>query len=495
MTGEKERVGESASGSRAGDGNEPEEEPTAGRGDPEPWRLPGLSRPAAEGWYRGRTAAGRPFRTPRLSTEGADAVAARVRSAALRARGERTVEQVLRRVSRAARRLSDPATESGAEARDLLAAELGWPPALAAETLGRMGTVWRERALRGVLASELGDLRLLDGFRGDDRRKRRAAGPPLLMVVNAGNVPGVAVTAVLRALLVRSGVLCKAPREEPGLLALLARSLEAEDALLGASLATTWWPGENEEPTGAAWVKHAGKVIVYGGDDAVMSVRSRTPADTDVFVYGPKLGVGVVLPDAADGAGEAAAGLARDVCAYEQQGCVSPRLVYVVGAAPDRFAARLGQEMEREVGRLPRPPARPEEAVAIRSLRAEAEFRGYGEAEGGEGSRVLGSREDLSWTVLVGGDPAPVSEGLRRVVRAVSVPDLDRLETALAPLEGRIQAIGYAGRKGLGEMAEVAIRLGVARVAPFGTVAWPPADWRHDGRHQILPLLCWTDWE
>jgi hypothetical protein len=26
-------------------------------------------------------------------------------------------------------------------------------------------------------------------------------------------------------------------------------------------------------------------------------------------------------------------------------------------------------------------------------------------------------------------------------------------------------------------------------------MAWPPADWRHDGRMQLMPLLRWTDFE
>ena len=62
-------------------------------------------------------------------------------------------------------------------------------------------------------------------------------------------------------------------------------------------------------------------------------------------------------------------------------------------------------------------------------------------------------------------------------------------------LEGRIQAIGYAGSDGLGALAAAASRLGVSRVAPLGSMAWPPPDWRHEGKHQLLPLINWTDLE
>ena len=65
----------------------------------------------------------------------------------------------------------------------------------------------------------------------------------------------------------------------------------------------------------------------------------------------------------------------------------------------------------------------------------------------------------------------------------------------LAPLEGRIQSLGYVGTDGIEQMAEEASRLGVSRIAPLGTVAWPPSDWRHEGRFQLLPLLNWTEFE
>ncbi len=165
-------------------------------------------------------------------------------------------------------------------------------------------------------------------------------------------------------------------------------------------------------------------------------------------------------------------------------------MVYVAGD-PARFGRRLAAALEAEAARIPRPPPTAEEAVAIRSARAEAEFAGYG---AGEEATVFGA-PDLAWTVLVTEDPAPLAAPLRRLVRVCPMTDAEALETVLRPLEGRIQSIGYAGERGLAGLAEVAVRLGVARLAPLGTAAWPPSDWRHDGRFQLLPLLDWTEWE
>lgn len=470
----------------------------------EAWHLPGLERGLSPDPHEGRTRGGLGVRTPRLDRREAERVAGTVRGAALRARRARSTREVAAAASRAALRLADPETEAGRQAVDLLRRELGWTEDLARETLSGMAGSWSGDALLSLLETELGSPEILDGFveapppgpgagRSADRR-RHAAGPPLLHVVHAGNVPGIAVTAALRGLLVRSGVLCKAPRDEPGLLALFARELAREDRLLGRSLATTWWPGDRRAPPAEAWAGSAGITVVYGGEAAVRALRSRVPPDADLVVYGPKLGVGAVLADVAEGPDErlrrAAEGLAADVWAYEQAGCVSPRVVYVVGGAR-RFARALADALEDAAARHPPPPPEPGDAVALRALRAGAEFRGYA----GSDALVLADEDGLAWTVLVGGEPEPVSEGLPRVVRLHGVGSVREIEAALESAEGRLQSLGYAGDEGRGRLAEAAARLGVCRMAPFGSVAWPPPDWRHDGRHQLLPLVRWTDLE
>lgn len=487
-----------------------------GRGGPvDAWWLPGVEPSEVGEWHEGRTDGGLTFRAPALSAPAAARVASRVREAALRTREERSVEAVVRAVSRAASRLARPEDPLGSEAARRLRAALGWTPALVEETLAAMADGWTEPALWSVLRSELADPAVLERFRpapgaaptaertercGEDRaaertdswRLRRATGPPLLFHVLAANVPGVAVTALLRALLVRSGVLCKLPEDEPVLPVLFCRALAEEDALLGRGVAATWWGGETADPAWDPWVKRSGKVIVYGGVGAVRGVRERVPPEVDLLAYGPRLGVAVLLPDAASGPAlpTAARRLARDACAYEQQGCVSPRVAYVVGdAAP--LVRSLARALEAEVARLPRPSPSPEEAVAIRALRAEAEFGGYG----GAPAEMLGSEGDLSWTVLLAPDAEPRAAPLRRVVRVCAVKSLAGLEAALQPVAGRLQSLAYAGEEGVQELAELAARLGVSRMAPLGRAAWPPADWRHDGRFQLLPLLQWTDWE
>lgn len=456
-----------------------------------PWYLPEGRIEGRGPWHDAETGAGASFRVPALDAGTAGELAGSIRKAATDVRRELPARRVIEAVSEAATRLADPASRWGEEARALLAAELGWPETLAGETLERMSETWTADALAGLVDEELGGPGVLDGFQpapgpdGGDRR-RRAAGPPLLLQVQAGNVPGVGVTGVIRALLVRSGVVARPSRAEPGLAALFARSLAAVSTELGRTLAVTWWPRDAD-----AWeavVKRSSKVILYGGGAAVDAFRRRVPAETDLVTYGPKLGLAVLLPDAR--IGDATRALARDVCAYEQRGCVSPRVAFVPEDRREEAARTLDESLGEYVKQNEVAPLSPAEASTLREQRARLEF-----GEDGTGTRLVGDPGELRWTVLTGPEPSVRSEALPRVVRVFGYPDPDRVASWLGVVGPRAQAVGYAGREGLGRLAEAAAEAGVSRVAPLGRLAWPPSDWRHDGRHQLLPLIRWCDWE
>lgn len=440
--------------------------------------------------HEARTAGDRLLRAPRLNDRDAAGVASAVRNAAIEARSVRNIADVLRAVSAAAMRLADPSDEVGREAERLLSAGLGWPGTTARESLAGMSREWTEEALHRLLVVEIGDPTLLERFVPDPARPgrhRTAAGPPLLLQIHAGNVPGVPVTSAVLALLARSGVLAKTGSDEPGLLPLFARSLADIDPLLGRCVAATWWPGEERPPALTRWGKEAGKAVVYGGDAAVQAVRESLPPDVELIVYGPRVGIAVFLPDAP---AEAADLLARDVCAYEQRGCVSPRVVFAVGQDPLDLSDRIASGMEREAARVGSPALSEAEAVALRSVRAECEFAGLED----ESTRVSGPA-DLSWSVMAYREAGIDSVALPRAVWVYGVRSLDALYEILRPFKGRIQSIGYAGNRHAEDLARMAARLATSRVCSVGEMAWPPIDWRHEGRYRLLPLLMWTDWE
>lgn len=462
---------------------------------PGPEWLPGLSADFdPKNRLDGTTGAGATYWVPQLTDAESVTVAEAVRTAAFAARRTHRTADVVVAVARAASRLADPEDSYGRAALDALEAATGCSRASAAELLERNAAGWTAPVMSALIRSEFGELAILDEPRpdpGQAGRRRRAVGPPVVQLVLAGNVPGVAVTAVIRSLVVRSGVLCKLPSSEPWLVGLFARALHEDDPALAATMAATWWPADVPGPVAHEWTKRSGKVIVYGGPDAVRAIRARTPPAIPLVEYGPRVGAVILGPETTESELE---GLARDTCAYDQAGCVSPRLVYLLGtrseAEVDALLERLGNALSEEVARLAPVDTTDEEAVDIRAARARCQFDATDDA------RALGPA-DLTWTVLFRARATAFSEPLPRVLWVYGIAGLEELDRLRGVLEGRLQALGVAGLSDIDRRRaeELAVELGVSRVTPPGAMAWPPADWRHDGRMQLLPLVRWTDLE
>ena len=188
-----------------------------------------------------------------------------------------------------------------------------------------------------------------------------------------------AVTSIVRSLLVKAATLGKAAVGEPLLAALFARGVAEADAEIGECLAVTYWAGGDEMMERAA-LEAADAVVVYGGAEAVSSIRARTPLPRrGSWATGPRSlsASSDARALAGDAARTAARGAALDASTFDQQGCVSPHLFYAEeggAVSPEAWAAMLAEEMAAVEGELPRGTLAPGESSAIRQLRAEAEF-------------------------------------------------------------------------------------------------------------------------
>ncbi|HEX5724837.1 MAG TPA: acyl-CoA reductase, partial [Longimicrobiaceae bacterium] len=450
-----------------------------------------------------------PPTTPRAYGAGADAFTLRIPQlrpedlrrqidALLAARerhlAHRPVAEIVAVVDRAAARLLDPGDPLRATAEHALPAVTGYSPAMTRLVLDRMAADWRAGPLTTLLRAEFGDPEVLDGFRpGPDARTLRAAfGPRLAVHVFSGNVPGVAVTSLVRSLLVKAATLGKTAAGEPLLAPLFARAVAEEDAGLGACLAVTYWPGGAEALERAA-LEAADAVVAYGGAEAVASVRARTPPRARFLAYGPRLSFAAVGRDRLTRA-EAPA-LARDAALdaaiFDQQGCVSPHLFYVEEGGevgPREWAALLAAAMEQVERELPRGPLAPGESAAIHQLRGEAEFA--------SGAVLHASPGGTAWTVVYDPDPAFAASCLNRVVRVKPVAALAEVPALLEAYASVLQTVGVAASPAAARALAAALgRLGASRVAPLGRMAWPPPHWHHDGRPPLLDLVRWCDLE
>ena len=463
------------------------------------FHLPALEHPRTSTWAYGRGDDAFEVRVPRLSPADLRRQVEALVAARDRFLAERPVGEIVEVMDRVAARFLEPGDALRRAAERALPALTGYSPAMIRLVLDRMAADWRAPRLRELLRAEFGDPRVLDGFAPAARSAHglhAVFGPRLAVHVFSGNVPGVAVTSLIRSLLVKAATLGKAAVGEPLLAALFARGIAEADAELGACVAVTYWAGGDEMMERAA-LDPADAVVVYGGADAVAAIRAKTPVAARFLGYGPKVSFGVVGRGALgeDAAREAARGAALDASTFDQQGCVSPHLFYVEeggAVSPQAWAGMLGEEMGRVEAELPRGALAPGESSAIRQLRGEAEFA----EAGGGGVRLHASAEGTAWTVVYDPRPDFTASCLNRVVRVKPVARLGDVAGLVERFAPVLQTVGVAAAPDEARALALSLgRAGASRFAPLGRMAWPPPWWHHDGRPPLRDLVRWVDLE
>ena len=357
------------------------------------------------------------------------------------------------------------------------------------EAVAGMAASWTTRALARLVRAEFPDVRVLDEFVEEDGRKIRAAGPAATLHFGAGSVPGVTITSMLRALLVRSPVLVKPGAGDVVLTTRFARELHRADPRLAAAVAVHYWPGG--DPSRAAWERDlltlADQVVVYGGDDTIESVRARAPASTRLVEHPHRLGVAIVDPGMAPAS---VADAARAVSMFEQRGCVSTHLVLLLG---DRVTARawcdrLATRLAETAAALPAAPPTPAGLSARHQLRGRLAL---GAAASGESG--LWAPEGADWTVALATAEAFEPVG-GRTVWVCAVPGPEACLEILAPLSPVLQTVGLAGIRALpGRFAEALFALGATRMVPLHEVPFPEPEWLHDGSRPLGELVYWGE--
>jgi hypothetical protein len=235
-------------------------------------------------------------------------------------------------------------------------------------------------------------------------------------------------------------------------------------------------------------------VIVYGGADVAEAAGKAIGPRSRLVVHGPRVSFGLVGAAAltAEALETTADQIAQAVALFDQQGCVSPHLVYVLGS--QESAARLAQSLASALDRLqtawPRGRLSTAEAVQIQEARARAEFRAIAGEE-----VVLHADHGAAYTVVL--DPRPDFEPscLNRFVSIKPLPGIGALKRLLSPFAAFLQSVGVAGftAEELETVAELLAPLGVSRIASFDSLPWPPADWHHDGGEPLRELVRWVD--
>lgn len=339
--------------------------------------------------------------------------------------------------------------------------------ATASQRFPELGAFANASALADLLVSELGSQVALDECinRGRSGAFSRAIAPKRILHVIAGNTAQAGLQSLIRGLILGSHNLCKLPSsglprlEEwiSGLPLQLAERIQTSRNL----------PGD--------WLETADAVIVFGTDETVELLRQKTSANQIFAGYGNKWSGAIVFEDPAF---ESVPLLARDVCLYDQMGCLSPQIVFVHDCVDPRlYAAKLNAAIESE----PR-----DQTTANLSLEDRQTIRKWHDMYRWKAA----VHDSVAFWLHVAFDGTPAAPQLTCLHRHVLIlpfsrsPEIGSLATSLSTL-------------GLwpftSENIHLCTSLGASRLCPIGKMQFPLPTWHQDGFPALGRLVRWMD--
>jgi hypothetical protein len=466
----------------------------------QPYFLPGLALAGAQETVLTFGTAAEPLilHAPVLTPAALATVSQQLLEAQAATLADRPIAEIVGVIDRVVQHWLDPQYPYRQQAEALLPIITHYSPAMIRHGLDTLLQALHQDALWRLLQAEFGDPGVLDTFRPRPYAGgfTRAYGPRLITHIFSGNVPALSAWSLVCALLTKSASLGKSASEEPLFASLFARSLWEVCPDLGACVAVGWWKGGETEVERAAFA-HAGAVIAYGSEAAIQDIQRRVPPETRFVSYGHKLSFGIIgrevlCPEQAEHMAQQAA---YGVSVFDQQGCVSPHLLFVEcggKVSPREFAELLAEAMAAVHAQLPRGPLPLADSTAIRHLRGSYECRALAD----DRVLLLCSEPGTAWTVIYEEDAPFTASCLNRTIRVHPVADIAEVPTRLAPVQRYLQTAGVAvSASRLQSLAAALGRLGVTRLCGLEQMPWPTLSWHHDGRCNLLDLVRWTDIE
>jgi len=408
------------------------------------------------------------------------------------------IHEIIEVLERVADVWSDPEHPLRRTAQRELPGLIGFSPEMVEKGLDVVAELCRHDATEARLFGEIGELAVMDGWvaRVDLGYDLRAIPRGVVIHLAAGNVFVGAVDSLLAGILTKNANILKMSHVDPVFPRLFMQSLRESDpdGLVWPNQAIVSWKGGDETVEGPLLSADL-TVVFWGGRDALASIRKRIGSGTKLIENGPRYSFAVAdaetleagLPD------EAVHGLALDLCAWDQQACSSPHLVYTIGDSPKPvfdLMERLSAELNRLSKELPIGPIGFDEKVEIRKVRELALMAEV------KGQAKLICPDAFDWTLVYEQDPAFKVSCLNRTLFFKLVPSIDRLMEEIRPIGAYLQTVGLA----VGSECRVALEerlpaAGAKRITEFGGMSEGKTGAPHEGAFLLSQLVEWIDRE
>lgn len=195
-----------------------------------------------------------------------------------------------------------------------------------------------------------------------DALKERNAAPSEVLIIATRTLPASTLRHTLFARLVGAQVTIKAARGQLDIAEAIAEADPSISALSTEVRETARW---------AEVLRHAQCVIALGGDDTITSIKQGLNPASTLVGFGHRVSA-AWLNDPDD---DAILGVAEDLCAWDQAGCLSPQVVWTT-SSPRETAAAIADAVRHVESRLPM-------TLPLQAGTTRGEMKTFGEMMGG----------------------------------------------------------------------------------------------------------------
>jgi hypothetical protein len=288
--------------------------------------------------------------------------------------------------------------------------------------------------------------------------------PKLSCFIFAGLIPTPMLFDIFMGLLLKSSVIAKSPSREPFFPILLAKSIHAVDPRLASCIATFWWPGGEWEIEKTIF-KEADLIHIYGNNETIKKIKSQMPLGKPFLPFGHKASFSLIGKNEhlRGKAKTLARRVAYDVSLYDQQGCVSPHVIYLEKGTfqPGEWAKELALAMEKISIKFPPAQISLGEASKIHQIRGQYHFS--------KKAFCLSSHPKPDWTVIYEESSEFLPSCLNRVVFVKPLNKINLLLKILGKWKGSFQAMGYSlSSSPTMELQKIVKKLKIPFLLPIG---------------------------
>jgi hypothetical protein len=310
----------------------------------------------------------------------------------------------------------------------------------------------------------------------------------------AGNSPLIAALSIIRNAIVRSDAIIKTPSNDPLTALAIARTMGELDAShpITKHLTVAYWKGGDTSFEERLYrPQYVEKIVAWGGLASVSHVVRYIQPGLELITLDPKRSATIIGPEAfasADATDAVARGVATDVGALNQVGCVNARVVYVASGTDADGVARatdLGARVYQQLQALP-------ESVSTPAKRFDPELRANLQAleTAPEFYRVIGGH-DGEGAVIVSQLDEPVEFHRSLSGRVTNLVPVDDPRDVLPAINAYTQTIGIYPESLKRELRETLALHGAQRLVSLGHAANPNVALPQDAIEPVRRMARW----